>query len=135
MAAGSAVILFATDDERAFARAVSRLDYGNPFVAEPVEAERFREDFYYRLCADLIVTPSLAATARLGRRAVDARPRRRAPGGGRRGGVYAVLAMRWTPPQGKTATWVMPPRAWTPQPVRRRNSVTFSARRTFIRDW
>src|SRR5207245_2420943 len=36
----------------------------NRYLGAAIEAGRFREDFYYRLCSDLIVTPSLAAQLR-----------------------------------------------------------------------
>ena len=36
----------------------------NRELAHEIQARRFREDFYYRLCSDLIVTPSLAQQLR-----------------------------------------------------------------------
>jgi len=36
----------------------------NRDLGAAMEAGRFREDFYYRLCSDLIVTPSLAEQLR-----------------------------------------------------------------------
>ena len=50
-------------------------------------AGRFRKDFYYRLCSDIIATPSLASSSRDSpRRAAEPRAVHRPAGGGRRRG-------------------------------------------------
>jgi len=50
-----------TEDRRFEGKVVAAT---NRDLAAAIEAGRFREDFYYRLCSDLIVTPSLAEQLR-----------------------------------------------------------------------
>jgi Sigma-54 interaction domain len=58
----------------------------NRELAHEMQAGRFRKDFYYRLCSDLIVTPSLEEQLRGARRAPGSRALHRRPRGGRGGG-------------------------------------------------